>query len=189
VWPEVLAIVLCPKGQYRVPAEDFIASRSAEAGCHVRWRVVELWTLPAAELLKLDDPGLAPWIPLMQSAEPPEVVLHQCRDLIDRKVTGREHENLLAVTQVLASLRYNDDALLAILGGDSTMLESPVLTRLFSQLTHEHICDVLEARFRHVPIETVESLRGIRDQARLKELVRWAAVCSDLDAFKSRLGP
>jgi hypothetical protein len=61
--------------------------------------------LSAAELLALDDPGVVPWVPLMQFDGPPEEVLQQCRDILDRKAPVQNKENLLMVSQILASLR------------------------------------------------------------------------------------
>jgi hypothetical protein len=68
---------------------------------------VELWTIPAAELLEAGDVGLIPWVPLTDCADPPEKVMalpgyHRTARSARRKA------NLLAVTQVLAYLRYND---------------------------------------------------------------------------------
>jgi hypothetical protein len=39
---------------------------------------------------------------LTQLVDPPEVVLQQCRALIDRKAPAGDRENLLAIAQVLA---------------------------------------------------------------------------------------
>jgi hypothetical protein len=73
-----------------------------------RWRVVELWNVPAEPVLATADPGLMPWVPLMQSAEPPDVVLRRCREVIDQHATAAEREPLLTVTQVFTALRYKD---------------------------------------------------------------------------------
>ena len=48
-----------------------------------------------------------------------------------------EKENLLAVTQFLARLRYNDEALFEILGGRKAMIESPLLQELKKEWTEE----------------------------------------------------
>jgi hypothetical protein len=64
-----------------------------------------LWTLPAAELLAAGDVGLIPWVPLADSADPPDVVLRRCRDAIDERASAAEKPNLLAVTQILRDSR------------------------------------------------------------------------------------
>ena len=56
---------------------------------------------------------------------------------IDQQADTLERENLLAVTQVLAGLRYNDPGLFQILGGRKAMIESPVLQELKAEWTSE----------------------------------------------------
>ena len=56
-----------------------------------------------------------PWVPLMHAAEPPEVVLRRCREVIDQHAPAAEHESLLTVTEVFTRLRYKDPKLLSIL--------------------------------------------------------------------------
>jgi hypothetical protein len=99
-------------------------------GCtqlHVRWKVVELWTISAADMLAASDVGQVPWVPLAQFDGPPEPIFQECRTRIDRDAPPDEHENLLAVTQILAGLRYNDPRLFQLLGGREAMIESAVL--------------------------------------------------------------
>ena len=99
-WPEAVALVLRPKGKYRVPSRRSLRSGCGLSSCSLTWRVVELWTVPAAELLAAGDVGLIPWVPLAHSADPPDVVLRRCRDAIDERASAAEKPNLLAVTQV-----------------------------------------------------------------------------------------
>ena len=71
------------------------------------------------------------------------------------------------------------------------MIESPLLDDmkvLFQQLKqHDDIIAVLDERFGAVPDEFVTSIRAIRDSRRLTSLVRFAASCPDLEAFRIRL--
>ena len=46
----------------------------------------------------------------------PEPIIRQCRARIDQVTSPDEHVNLLAVTQFLARLRYNDPKLFRNLG-------------------------------------------------------------------------
>jgi hypothetical protein len=54
---------------------------------------------------------MMPWVPLMHAAEPPEVVLRRCREVIDQRAPADEHDRLITVTQVFTRLRYKDPAL------------------------------------------------------------------------------
>jgi hypothetical protein len=45
--------------------------------------------------------------------------------------------------------------------------------------------DVLEARFGEIPAGMVEALATVSDVTRLEKLLKWAAVCADLEAFVS----
>jgi hypothetical protein len=62
--PEGVTLVLRPKGKYRVPRSRNLHSRHGFSSCRLKWRVVELWTIPAEELLRAGDVGLIPWVPL-----------------------------------------------------------------------------------------------------------------------------
>jgi hypothetical protein len=54
-------------------------------------------------------------LPLSQFDGPPEVLIQQCHDRIEKQASPDEKENLLAVTQVMTTLRYNDPSLLTLL--------------------------------------------------------------------------
>ncbi len=113
----VLVLVLRPKGQLRVPDQAHRPGSDGVTALGGWWQVVELWTLPAEPVLVAADPGMMPWVPLMQAAEPPEIVLRRCREVIDQHAPADEHESLITVTQVFTRLRYKDPNLLSILGG------------------------------------------------------------------------
>ena len=82
----------------------------------------ELWTIPAADMLATGDVGLIRWVPLAQFDGPPEPIFQECRIRIDRDSPPDQHENLLAVTQILAGMRYNNSRLFQILGGREAMI-------------------------------------------------------------------
>jgi hypothetical protein len=149
--------------------------------------VVELWTLPAEELLVANDLGLIPWVPLTYFDGPPEPILERCRERIDKQAPPAERTNLLAVTQILARLRYNDTQLLAILGGTQIMIESPLIQELMAQRDQRAILKFLETRFGAIPPEVAARLRGVLDEQKLDELIQFAAACPDLESFRVRL--
>jgi len=92
---------------------------------------------------------------------------------------------LLAVTQVLSSLRYNDVGLLSILGGRNAMIESPLLQEFVAEGRRKDILTFLETRFGEVPLDVSEAIQSVVDEDRLTDLVRKSASCPDLDAFRN----
>ncbi len=71
------------------------------------------------------------------------------------------------------------------------MIESPWLKEIVEEQDaksrRQDIEEVLSARFGTVPAEVKAGLQSVTDPSRLLELVRWAARCPDLDAFRARL--
>ena len=71
------------------------------------------------------------------------------------------------------------------------MIESPVLQQLKAEWTQEGerkaIIESLTARFGEAAEELRAKLDIIDDKAQLKGLVRAAATCPDLDAFRKHL--
>jgi hypothetical protein len=152
---------------------------------------VELWELAADELLSAGDVGLVPWVPLTQFPGPPGPILEQCRRRIDKQALPAERDNLLAVSQVLAQLRYNDPKLLALLGGKRVMIESPLIKEIVAEskqeAMQEAILQFLQARFDSVPEDVAKRVRGVRAEKKLNALIKHAARCPDLEAFRQRL--
>jgi hypothetical protein len=195
--PEVVVLFLHPKGNVAAASSASLLSRRGLTKWDLSWRAVKLWELPAAELLAAGDVGLIPWVPLAQFEGPPEQIVRQCRTRIDQGAPRGEHENLLAVTQVLAGLRYNDPRLFQILGGRKAMIESPVLQELKEEWTREatratavrDVMTVLDERFGPKAAALESELKGIDGEARLGELLKVAATCRSLSAFRKHLGP
>jgi len=75
------------------------------------------------------------------------------------------------------------------------MIESPVLQELKAEWTLEAalqtnrrtILDFLVAHFGPEAEEIATQLENITDVAKLKELVRFAAYCADLQSFRNEL--
>ena len=191
--PEVVTLVLCPKGHLRVEPEVRLASPLGWSELRAGWRVVNLWELPAADVLPLTDPGLAPRVPLMQFDGPPEPVLQQCKDVIEARTTDTQRANLLAVTEILAGLRYDERMVETILRRGGTMIESPVLQRWFREreiaTRQVVVLEALQGRFGPVPADVSAAVRTVEDEGRLKDLLRTAYTCDALDAFRAALTP
>ena len=163
VLPEVLTLFLHPKGRIEAAGAANLESPQGWTEWRLSWKIIELWKVPADQLLAAGDVGLIPWVPLTHFEGPPEPVLRQCRDRIDRDAPPGEQENLLAVTQVLARLRYNDERLFQLFGGRKAMIESPVLQELKAEwtqgreeTTRRDILKFLETRFG-TPARTLEA--------------------------------
>ena len=125
---------LCgPRASTRFPQAGRSRSRRGLSSCRMSWRVVELWAVPAEELLQAGDVGLVPWVPLADFTDPPERMMLRCREAIEHTAPPGEKANLLAVTQVLAYLRYNSRDLLKTLGGKEVMLEVPFLDEIVEE--------------------------------------------------------
>ncbi|MGH7199189.1 MAG: hypothetical protein ACREJB_01200 [Planctomycetaceae bacterium] len=199
VLPEVITLVLRPRGKQRTPSRRQLRSRHGLTRCSVAWHVVELWTVPGEELFRANDVGLVPWIPLTFVPGPPEVVLQRCRDIIDDQAPPDEHVKLLAVTQVLAGLRYNEPGLFDILGEKSmleqVMRESWVVQEFAKKLANEKLAQArrqdiltfLEGRFGTIPAQLAAELGTVTEEERLLELIRIAARCPDLESFQAQL--
>jgi hypothetical protein len=193
ILPEVVVLFLSPRGRRR--CADSMVGRSRRGGtvCRVSWRIIKLWEVPADELLAGRDIGLVPWVPLARFAAPPERMIRRCRARIEEDAKPNEKENLLAVTQFLARLRYNDETLFQILGGRKAMIESPLLQELKEEWTREGeiraLLTFLTGRFG-AKAESLEiELKSIDDEAHLRELVKHAAKCRNLAAFRKMLSP
>jgi predicted transposase YdaD len=191
VLPEVVSLVLHPKGNLEVPATESLQSPLRMTSLQVKWGVIELWKLAAQDLLAANEIGLLPWVPLASSADPPEVILKECRERIDRQASEEEGANLLAVTQVLARLRYNAPEIHAIFGGEQAMIESPLIQEITERTEvrakQDGIVRFLAARFKVVPEDISSRLRAVTDLDRLNTLIDLAAQCSNLDSFRSGL--
>ena len=181
VVPEVLVVVLHPGGTSGPPGRLICRAPGlgAPAGVVAGRGAVERAGRGIARGRRL---GLIPWVPLAKFDGPPEAILRRCRARIDAEAAAEEHDNLLAVTQVLAGLRYNDARLFDLLGGREAMIESPVLQELKNEWTREGAKEmareatirVLVARFGEKAGELKAELDAIDDTTRLEQLITLA---------------
>jgi len=191
--PEVLTLVLHPGGRKGVAGVADLSSRHGWTRLHLEWKVVEMWTIPAADLLAADDVGLIPWVPLAKIDGPPEPIFRECRTRIDRDAPRGDRENLPGVTQILAHLNYNDSRLFQILGRRKAMIESPVLKELMAENTRKtmqaSILEVLAGRFGREARSLRPALKAIEDDKQLKNLLNQCGKCPDLESLKKLLEP
>jgi hypothetical protein len=197
--PEVVVFVLAERGRRPVAGGRRLKSRYGLTSVSIKWRVVELWNVSAEALLNTGDVGLVPWVMLARSPEPAEALARRCRDAIDQHAPAGEKENLLAVVQVLARLRYNDPRVFEILGGKRIMIESPLIEEIVSEAVaeavaeadaearHDSIIEFLRSRFGAMPTDLEDRIRSVQDKDGLAHLTRSAATCRDLEAFSRTL--
>jgi len=191
ILPDMLTLVLHPRGDYRLRGNTERRSRHDWTRFTCQWQILEMWTVLARQLLDLNDVGAIPWATLTAFAGPPELLLQECRDRIDQQARPEEHANLLAVTQVLARLRFPDPQLLALFGGSRVMIESPLIQELLTENTVKtrrlDIARLLTARFGTLPPELQAELRAITDERKLEELIPYTIQSPDLAAFRAKL--
>jgi hypothetical protein len=187
VLPELLMLVLCPRGKFRITGAHTLESRLGWSQLSCRWKVVELWTLPAEQLLVATDAGAVPWATLARYDGPPAELLERCRERIEQRAPAGDRENLLAVSQVLAQLKFPQPDLLALLGGKDLMIESPLIQELKVEFWHEAILDILKTRFSKVPQDVRKLLAQTKNEKKLKGLHIVAAECQSVDQFKDAL--
>jgi hypothetical protein len=187
VLPDVLVLVLAPKGNVILSEELTLRSPGGMSGLSGRWHTVLLWTLSAADLLATHDPGVMPWVTLAHIDGPPEPMLEEARRVIDERARPDEKENLLTVCQVLGGLRYNTAMLRTLFGRKEGMIESPVITEWQAEAMHRMLLQLLEDRFGPVPADLKTALTAIYDLERLISLNTLAARSPDLDSFRRAL--
>jgi hypothetical protein len=204
VLPDVLLLVLHPKGRLALGPEQVISSARGLTELRLRIHTVNLWEVPAEELLAAGDVGLMPWLPLAHFDGPPEIMLATCRQRIEQQARPEEKDNLLAMTHAMAEMRYNDLQLLLLLGAtrmslEKVLLSSPAAERLMAEREREaaeraalekartDLLRVLRARLGNIPEEVQAQLRALQDQQKLDELLDVAARCADLEAFRQAL--
>ncbi len=190
VLPEALVLCLCPRGSYHIPEHTEEKSALGWTAETLKWKVVELWTLPAEELLAAPSVGVVPWATLARREGSPEVLLQRCRDRIERE-GGAQRKQLLAVTTVLAGLHYDKPEWLEILGGSEVMIESPVIKRLQDEFQRAGevtlLIHQLEGRFGPVGPAITAALAQVKDEKKLLRLGLAATTCVSLQQFEEQL--
>ena len=190
VLADAMVLCLCPRGSYRVPETLEETSALGWSGETLRWKVVELWTLSAEDLLTAPDIGVVTLASLAKYDGPPEVLLQRCRDRIERE-GGEKRANLLAVSQVFAKLHFDRPEWIDILGGSNVMIESPWLQELADKSMRagqvRSLLNVLEGRFGVVPPTITAGLEQIKEENQLDRLARQAGVSVSLQSFEDSL--
>ncbi len=72
--PDVLTLVLHPKGQLRVEGQTQRSSRLGLTQLGLKWKVIDLWTIPAVDLLAAND------VELIRRSKGPKRFASRCPD-------------------------------------------------------------------------------------------------------------
>lgn len=199
VVPEVVSLVLKPKGHLTVSGNLERASAGGGTRITGSWPVVRMWELEAETLLAANDVGLIPWVPLTKTTMEPEELLIRCRDRLATVNDADDRGALLVATQLLARLAFPGPRFWNFFMGVEVMIESPVFDDVKAILRERYETEAtlrtlrksvlanLEARFGSVPEERIAVLNTLTDEPRLEALHRFAATCPNLDAFVAEL--
>jgi hypothetical protein len=189
--PEVIAVVLRPKGRRRVPQHLELQSPGGLTTLRLSWRVVELWNESATAMIATGGPSLVPWATIASWDGPPEVLMQRSREAMDQWIGSPEHRNLLAAAVTLASLKYKDPKLLDILGGRKAVIESPLWQELFAEQfaekMHRSIGNVLRTRLGDIPADVEAAINSVRDEGQLDRANVLAAQARSFAAFRRQL--
>ena len=129
--PEVVVLVLSQRGLLVTPNRASETRADGTTSLTAAWTVLHAWEFTADALLQAQDPEEAPWAVLADyGTATPEEVVRRTRAVIERHPDATQQQKLLAATQALLRVRYNDPGLLELLGGRQVMLESPLIAEL-----------------------------------------------------------
>ncbi len=191
VLPDAAVVVLCQRGR-RQSARRTQQSLMGWSQRRHRWRVLELWKVPAEQLLDMNEVGLLPLLPLTRSRESPELLFRQGWERIGQQGRPDQRVQLLTITSILAGLRYTEaEEWIATLGGKSMLAESPLYQKWMAERDRETkqaaIISFLRARFGEVPETVVVQVNGITDLEKLEETIQHAGGCKSIADFRKRI--
>jgi hypothetical protein len=191
VLPDTVVIVLCRRGKQKQSKGCLQQSPLGWSSRRHRWRVIELWKVPAEALLALDEVGLIPLLPLTRSKAAPETLLQQCKERIEQQGRPAERATLLTITAIMTATRFgHTEQWLALLGGKNVVTHSPLYQKWMEEercaTTQANIVSFLEGRFGTMPEELAAHIRAVTDLEKLERGVKQAAVCTSLTDFRKR---
>jgi hypothetical protein len=136
---------------------------------------------------------LLPLLALTRSKESPELLFRQSWERIDRQARRDQRLPLLAITSILASLRYTEaERWIELLGGKPMLAESPLYQKWITEAKGEAdqaaILLILEERFGEVPEAVAIQVRGVTDLVKLEQAMRQAMRCKSIADFRKRIG-
>ncbi len=203
--PEVVSLILKPKGEVAVAGRDERASPSGQVRLVGTWPVVKPWEIDAETLFADGDDGLIPLAPLARTALPPVEIVTRCVDRMNAVADDTERSSLLSVASIFLKLAGAPFDLIQLPGGKAMFLEKIVrqmeeaelaearekLERRYTEGQREGqrsaVIAALEARFAAIPPDIADAVNAVEDVSRLRHLLRVAATCHDVAAFAAEL--
>lgn len=197
VVPEVVSLVLKPKGNLTVAGRAEQVSPRGRTRLGGSWPVVRLWEVDAEALFAAGDPGLIPWVPLTRTSDEPDALVERCRDRLQAVPDQTERMALSVVTEILAGLAFSGRRFPELFRGLNVGIEAPFQEGLRLQAEalgrqegrQAAIVDTLGVRFGTVPEDLTAALSTVTDERRLVALNKLAVTCADLAAFAAALRP
>jgi predicted transposase YdaD len=172
--------------------------------------VLKLWELPPEPVLRMESPGLCPFVPLMAGRAEDLVVrsVEKIRTSPERQVSFDVKRFLLRALLTMAQRLIKDPGLLESLFSDPELMETDFFFLKGQKIGREEgrlegreegrlegreealrgvVTDFLAARFGPVPGDLEARLSTVRNRDDLKRLVTAAARAADLAAFRREL--
>jgi hypothetical protein len=189
--PEMLTLVLRPKGKSTVSSQLFRESPLGNTSFSMKWTVIDLWERSVTSSSEFGHAGMAPWMTLMKTDDPPEVHLMRCRDLAATASDPEHRDGLIVMTQIMSAIRYDEAVISRIFQKEFVMIESPLLDKWTEhRLLRERqkmILEVLRHRGLDVDEAHAATIRAIQDETRLGILTKAAATCQSMEQFRNVL--
>lgn len=200
--PEVVSLILKPKGEVAVTGRDERASPSGQVRLVGMWPVVKLWEIDAEALFADGDDGLIPLTPLARTDRPPVEIVSRCVDRMNAVADDTERSSLLSVASIFLKLAGAPFDLIQLPGGKAMFLEKIVRQMEEAELAEARekwkgvfmveakraaVIAALEARFGMVPPGTTVAVDALAEEQWLDRLHRFAITCPDLAAFAAEL--
>ena len=174
------------------------------------YKVLKLWEISPEPILRMESPGLCPFVPLMRGKTEDLVLrsVDKIRKAPEGEATMADKRLLISVLRAFARrVMQNNEILEAILSEPEFYESDPLYKRGKREgkeegkgegLTEglhegeesamrESILDFLAARFGEVPEDVRARLAGVHAREELKRLVSAAARVADVDAFRGTL--
>jgi hypothetical protein len=216
VIPEVISIVLAPKGNAQMLGSMQRSSLLGTTTLSCTWKIVEMWKIEAEALLELGEAQLLPLLPLCKSKETPEAIVAQTNERIQTQAKEGEKESLLVMAAILSNFKFPTLDLRKLFRERTTMLiENPNLREWLQELyqeafkneiaeqlrlsalqgkrdgllegKREGLLRILMNRFSEAMTEEDRQQIGTLTQPQIDRLYSVAIGCSDLAAFRAAL--
>ena len=172
--PEVVCLILKPRGQMAQAGRLQRESRSGQVQLAARWPVVQLWQIDAEEIFASGELGLVPLVPLTRMTRDPNEVYADCLMRLQAVPDDPLRSALLAVTKILADFA-------AVQNANWTRTEE--LQGGFGMRFMEVVLAEIEQRKENERLQRIAELEKVREEVR--EEVQQQAIAIGLKMGKA----